>query len=40
MKDWRVAYVYEPNTKYIDQFKKDEQEANQRSFQFRVRMDM
>ncbi|MBF8228701.1 endonuclease YokF [Bacillus subtilis] len=23
----RVAYVYEPNTKYIDQFKKDEQEA-------------
>ncbi|WP_243572741.1 endonuclease YokF [Bacillus stercoris] len=23
----RVAYVYEPNTKYIDLFKKDEQEA-------------
>ncbi|CAI6288289.1 endonuclease YokF [Bacillus subtilis] len=23
----RVAYVYEPNTKYIDQFKKNEQEA-------------
>ncbi|CAF1820744.1 thermonuclease family protein [Bacillus subtilis] len=23
----RVAYVYEPNTKYIDQFKKDEQAA-------------
>ncbi|KIN51337.1 hypothetical protein B4073_1861 [Bacillus subtilis] len=23
----RIAYVYEPNTKYIDQFKKDEQEA-------------
>ncbi len=23
----RVAYVYEPNTKYIDQFRKDEQEA-------------
>ncbi|MED1123278.1 thermonuclease family protein [Bacillus atrophaeus] len=23
----RVAYAYEPNTKYIDQFKKDEQEA-------------
>ncbi|QIW79942.1 thermonuclease family protein [Bacillus tequilensis] len=23
----RVAYVYEPNTKYINQFKKDEQEA-------------
>ncbi|MEC2307581.1 thermonuclease family protein [Bacillus atrophaeus] len=23
----RVAYVYEPNTKYIDQFKKDEEEA-------------
>ncbi|CAI6278628.1 SPbeta prophage-derived endonuclease YokF [Bacillus subtilis] len=23
----RVAYVYEPNTKYIDQYKKDEQEA-------------
>ncbi|MGK9266456.1 endonuclease YokF [Bacillus inaquosorum] len=23
----RVAFVYEPNTKYIDQFKKDEQEA-------------
>ncbi|MCY8487160.1 thermonuclease family protein [Bacillus atrophaeus] len=23
----RVAYLYEPNTKYIDQFKKDEQEA-------------
>ncbi|MCM3250436.1 MULTISPECIES: thermonuclease family protein [Bacillus] len=23
----RVAYVYEPNTKYIDQFEKDEQQA-------------
>ncbi|KFI01573.1 thermonuclease family protein [Bacillus spizizenii] len=23
----RVAYIYEPNTKYIDQFRKDEQEA-------------
>lgn len=23
----RVAYVYEPNTKYIDQFRLDEQEA-------------
>ncbi|MGP3748240.1 thermonuclease family protein [Bacillus sp. 3A_MP1] len=23
----RVAYVYEPNTKYIDLLKKDEQEA-------------
>lgn len=23
----RVAYIYEPNTKYIDQFKKDEQKA-------------
>ncbi|MEC1612580.1 thermonuclease family protein [Bacillus mojavensis] len=23
----RVAYVYEPNTKYIDQFREDEQEA-------------
>lgn len=35
----RVAYVYELNTKYIDQFKKDEEEANQRSFQFSVRME-
>lgn len=37
----RVAYVYEPNTKYIDQFRKDEQEAkSEKLFISGVRMVM
>lgn len=36
----RVAYVYEPNTKYIDQFRLDEQEAKSENVQSGAGMDM